>query len=172
MERSRPHQAAMLFVCLVFVSNELHADVIPGRWDKVHSQAAGTDLVIKLKAGERIEGSYDRADPDNIIVRDQQGVERRIRKMDVARVEAGAGPPGSGRRGALIGAVAGAAPMAALGALLGHGFGGGAGDTAQGAAILGGLGAGIGALVGYAVGKAHKDAETLYVAPDRESSRP
>jgi hypothetical protein len=131
----------------------------------VDSQAAGTDLTIRLKAGDRIDCVLSKANSDDIVVRDRQGVERKFRKMDIARVETAARTTHSGRRGALIGAVAGGAPMAALGALMGDGFGGGAGDAAQGAAIFGGLGAGIGALVGYVVGKAQKDSETLYVAP-------
>ncbi len=130
----------------------------------VDLQAPGTDLTVKLKAGDRIECVLNKANPGDIVVCDRQGVERNIRKTDIARVETAGRATRSGCRGALIGAVAGAAPMAALGALVGQGFGGGAGDTAQGAAILGGLGAGIGALVGYAVGRAQKSTETLYVA--------
>jgi hypothetical protein len=167
MRLCQTHQVASVFFCLLLAVNELRADVIPGRWDKVDSQATGTELIVKLKAGDRIECVFNKADPDNMVVRDRQGGELKFRKVDVARVETAARSNHPGRRGALIGAVAGAAPMAAIGALLGHAIGGNAGDTAQGAAILGGVGAGIGALLGYAVGKSHKDTETLYVASGR-----
>lgn len=160
----RTHQAASVFLCLILVSSELHADVIPGRWDKVDSQVTGTDIIIRLKAGDWIECVFNQADPDYLVVRDQKSVEHKIRKMDVARVETPAHATRSRSRGALIGALAGAAPMAGFGVLLGRGFGGHASDMAVGAAIFGAIGAGIGALVGGAIGIARIEIETLYVA--------
>ena len=169
MRLCHARQAVLVILCLLIASNELHADVIPGKWDKVDSQIAGTKLAVKLKAGDRVECVFWNANPDEMVVRDRQGVERRIRKTDVARVET-AGR--SGRRAVLIGTVAGAAPMAALGALTGRAIGESGGDALLGAAILGGVGAGIGALVGYAVGKLHKDVDTLYVAPGGAADSP
>jgi hypothetical protein len=169
MKLHRIHQVISVLLCLVLGLNELHADVIPGRWEKVHSQAVGTKLTINLKTGEQIEAFFYTADSENIVVRDEQGEERKIRKIEIARVEtAGAG---SRRRAVLIGAVAGGVPMAGLGALLGRGFEGPASDMAKGAAILGALGAGIGALVGYAMGRGRKDTETLYVAYAADAGR-
>jgi hypothetical protein len=169
MKPNRTRKAAFVILCLLIVSHTLRAGINPGSWDRVDSLAGGTKLIKKLKAGNRMEGVFRKADSDEIVVSDWQGVEHRISKSDVARVEA---MKRSGRRGALIGAVAGAVPMAALGALFGRAIGESGGDAAKGAALFGGVGAGIGALVGYAVGKIHKDIQTLYVAPGGEPDRP
>ena len=138
----------------------IQADVVPGRWEKVDSQVAGTPLVFILKSGERIGGVFKKSEADSLTVAEAGVSERRILKADIGRVESSQRVT-SVKHDTLVGMVCGFAPAAVFGVLIGRAFE----NTTAGVVLFGGIGAGIGAAVGYAVGKATQERiEVLYIA--------
>ncbi len=158
-------------VCLLllFHSVLLHAQVIPGRWEKVEAQKQGTVLTVIMKSGDRFDCTFEDLQMDTLVVETGAG-ERRIPKVDVQRLETLV--PDSVKDGTVKGVVIGAV---ALGVFAGvacascSGFGCGD-DQLQVALVFGTvgavIGAGIGAAIGYGIDKAadNKRLEVLYIA--------
>jgi hypothetical protein len=65
----------------------LHADIVPGRWDKLESQPSGTQIVIWLKSGERLEVTSKNSTDNDVTVVPFGGGELRTAKPDVQKVE-------------------------------------------------------------------------------------
>jgi len=164
-------------VCLLLLSHSvlLHADVIPGRWEKVEAQAPGTGLMVIMKSGDRFDCAYfdcayKELQLDTLVVETGAG-EQRIPKVDIQRLETLV--PDSVKDGTVKGVVIGAVALGVLGGLVGAtvgGIWGGIGDQIQGALVAGavgaGIGAGAGAAIGYGIDKAadNKRPEVLYIA--------
>ena len=167
--------ARSIGVCLLllFHSVLLHAEVIPGRWEKVEAQAPGTGLTVLMKSGDRFDCAFKELQMDTLVVETSSG-ERRIPKVDIQRLETSelvSDPVKDGTlKGAVIGAVALGVLGASVGAALGGIFSGGLGDQIKGAVVVGAIGAGIGAGFGAAIGftadyaAKHKRPEVLYIA--------
>jgi len=76
-------------VCLLllFHSALLHAQVIPGRWEKVEAQKQGTELTLILHSGEQVYGLLEEVTTDTVIVIEEGGGQRSITKLSVHHVE-------------------------------------------------------------------------------------
>ena len=161
-------------VCLLLLSHSvlLHADVIPGRWEKVEAQAPGTGLTVIMKSRDRFDGAYKELQMDTLVVETSSG-ERRIPKVAIQRLETSELVPDPVKDGTLKGAAIGAVVVGVFGGFVGAAVGGIWGDTGdqiKGALVVGAIGAGIGAGAGAAIGftadhlAKHKRPEVLYVA--------
>lgn len=147
----------VLFFALVFlVSSSLQAGVVPGRWEKVDSQASTTALVVMLKSGEWINCFLKQSDPESLTVVDPVNGERRIAKQDVDRVQTSQQVSDPVWDGILIGMLVGVVP-----GLLNQGevkAGGGSRGAYWAYGLL------LGGAVGYLVDKTREGPEVLYVA--------
>ena len=157
-------------VCLLllFHSVLLHADVIPGRWEKVEAQAPGTGLTVIMKSGDRFDCTFEELQMDSLVVETGAG-EWRIPRVDVQRLETSELVTDPVKDGTLKGVVIGAVVVGVFGGLVGStGFE--SVSRFEGALALGaigaGIGAGLGAAIGFTVDHAAKDKrpEVLYVA--------
>ena len=155
-------------VCLLllFHSVLLHADVIPGRWEKVEVQKQGTELTLILQSGEPVYGLLKEVTHDTVIVIEEDGGQRSVTKSTIHLVETTR--IDSTRSGTLIGLAIGGAVCSIGGGLVARASSQNptVSDFLQGFLILGAIGAGIGAAFGYTVEKwvDHKRPEVLYVA--------
>ena len=168
----RTARSVVVCLLLLFHSVLLHAEVIPGRWEKVEAQAPGTGLTVMMKSGDRFDCAFEELQMDTLVVETGAG-ERRIPKVDIQRLETTELVPDPVKDGTLKGAAIGAVALGVLGGLVGaadRGIWGGTGDQIQGALVIGAIGAGIGAGAGAAIGFTvdyavkHKRPEVLYVA--------
>ena len=159
-------------VCLLllFHSVLLHADVIPGRWEKVEAQAPGTGLTVFMKSGDRFDCTFEEVQMDTLVVETGAG-ERRIPKVDIQRLETSEPVRDPAKDGTLKGAAIGAIAGGVFFGIVGGGIRGprdGAGRAIARALVIGAIGAGIGAgggaAIGFAVDYLHKASEVLYVA--------
>ncbi len=93
-------------VCLLLLSHSvlLHADVIPGRWEKVEAQAPGTGLTVIMKSGDRFDCTFEEWQIDTLVVETDAG-EKRIPNVDIQRLEANELVPDPVKDGTLKGAV-------------------------------------------------------------------
>ncbi len=155
-------------VCLLllFHSALLHAQVIPGRWEKVEAQKQGTELTLILHSGEQVYGLLEEVTHDTVIVIEEGGGQRSITRSSIHRVETTR--IDSTRNGTFLGLAIGGTVGSISGAVFAAGFSDfpKASDTLVAGLICGAIGAGIGAAIGYKVDKEadHKGPEILYVA--------
>ncbi len=159
-------------VCLLLLSHSalLHADVIPGRWEKVEAQAPGTGLTVVMKSGDRFDCTFEELQMDTLVVETGAG-ERRVPKVDIQRLETSEPVRDPAKDGTLKGAAIGAIAGGVFFGIVGGGIRGprdGAGRAIARALVIGAVGAGIGAgggaALGFAVDYWHKAPEVLYVA--------
>ena len=97
------------FVGFLLAATTLQAQVPAGRWEKVDSLQPGTRILVKLKAGDRLEGDFRNSSPDALVLSESIGQERTVAKSMVQSVQTAAKTPDRLRNGALIGMVTGAA---------------------------------------------------------------
>ena len=57
MKSNRGQILALVLAGLV--SQPAHADMIPGRWEKVSDLELGTPITVELKNGDRVEGEFE-----------------------------------------------------------------------------------------------------------------
>jgi hypothetical protein len=158
----------MLLMLLWATAQMSAAEIVRGRWEKVEALRSGTGIIVKLKAGDRIEGAYQGLWPEELRVKDLSGAELRLPKSSVLSVETAEKVRDRLGNGALIGAGAGAA--AGFFSLLGFAKA----VTASGpimdreaagyyfsAAMVG---AGIGAVAGVVIDSRIKQREILYLS--------
>ena len=156
------------FAVLLLTVSTVRADVLPGRWELVDALEPGTPVIIRLKAGDRMECVFKGSSPVDVIFADERGNEGRLPKSEILRIEM-AEKTGDGlANGALIGMGLGAA--GAIGALYAYADSVTAsgpiwgGDSAGYFILAGFVGAGIGALVGMAADASIKKNKVLYEA--------
>ncbi len=144
----------------------LHAQVVPGRWEKVEVQKQGTELTLILQSGEPVYGLLKEVTHDTVIVIEEDGGQRSVTKSSIHLVETTR--IDSTRSGTLIGLAIGGAVGSISGGLAARASSENptVSDFLQGFFILGAFGAGFGAAIGYGVEKFadHKRPEVLYVA--------
>jgi len=155
---------------VLFHSVLVHADVIPGRWEKVEAQAPGTGLTVVMKSGDRFDCTFEEVQMDTLVVETGAG-ERRVPKVDIQRLETSEPVRDPAKDGTLKGAAIGAIAGGVFFGIVGGGIRGprdGAGRAIARALVIGAVGAGIGAgggaALGFAVDYWHKAPEVLYVA--------
>lgn len=136
--------------------------VVPGQWEKVEAVEPGSQIVVFLKSGDRIEGTFKEVGEQDLAIADGQG-ERRLPKTSVAKIETAPFDDGKGD-GTLTGAALGALGLGVLGALAGS-MDDESNNTGQAAAFGAALGAGAGAGIGFALDSAKKGSTVLYKAP-------
>jgi len=139
-------------VCLLllFHSVLLHADVIPGRWEKVEAQKQGTVLTVIMKSGDMLGCTFEELQMDTLVVETGAG-ERRIPKVDIQRLETSELVSDPVKDGTVKGAVIGAVALGVFGGLAGASIG--HGDKQNEVALAGvAIGAVVGAVFGAAIG--------------------
>lgn len=136
----------------------LNAAVVPGWWEKVDALPPGTQLKVRLKLDDRVEGAFESSDTTALTLVGRDGRRMQLRKGDVRKVETAE----KVQDPVLDGAVKGTA----IGALAGgvyfglHGLEGGPGLVMFGGlvgALMGG-----GAAIGLAVDYYTEAPEVLY----------
>ena len=145
------------------------AEVVAGRWEKIEALASGTAVIVSFRGGERLECTFNRIGPDEILFNELNGNERRLPRLAIREIETPAIVRDRLRNGillgTLIGAAAGLAGMAVYGNSTTNGpvnWGGEDGPSyLLGSALVGG---GIGAATGAILDASIKYREVLYEA--------
>ncbi len=156
------------FAVNLLATTAVQAEIIPGRWELVDRLEPDTPIIIKLKAGERMECSFKRSNPEEVIFIDDVGTERSIPKNEILRIESSEKTGDSLKNGAGYGAVIGAA--GAVVGLLAYAHsvtdsGPVVGSESAGYFFAAGLaGAGIGALTGIGIDASFKGRKVLFKA--------
>ncbi len=144
------------------VTTSLQAQVIPGRWEKLDRQPTGKQIIVTLKAGDRLECAFKESGADDLTVVTSTGRELNIAKSEVREIESQEKIKDSLLNGALIGAGVGLGiALAGLAAA-----GSGEGEVLSSAKVFApllGVGAGLG--VGMAIDASQQRTEVLYQAP-------
>ena len=147
---------------ILISSGLLNAQVVPGRWEKLDSQPTGKQIIVILKAGDRLECAFKESGADDLTVITSTGRELSIAKSEVREIESQEKIKDSLLNGALIGAGVGLGiALAGLAAA-----GSGEGDVLSSAKVFApllGVGAGLG--VGMAIDASRQGTEVLYQAP-------
>jgi len=165
----RNQHVCALVGMVVLAAAPLHGQVPLGRWEKVAILLPGTQIVVELKSGERMEGAYKSLGPDAIVIAEAGEQERTVAKSMVQSIRTAAKVRDRLRNGALIGTLIGAAAgvigMVAFANAKTNGpvyWGDEDGPGYLiGAALVGG---GIGAAMGAVVDASIKGRELLYQA--------
>lgn len=139
----------------------LKAAVVPGRWEKVEDLQEGTQIVVELTSGERLEGAFERVTLKELTILDSDGSDRHVPKTAVARIETAEKVKDGLTNGMLIGMGVGvglgvAASVIATGGVSEE-------CTACGLAIFAGFAGGWG--IGTAIDAIHRGRQVLYQAP-------
>ena len=147
---------------VLFWSGLLNAQVIPGRWEKVDALPQGKEIIVTLKAGDRIEYALKESGADDLTVVTSTGSELKIAKSEVSKIVGDEKIKDSLLNGALIGMGVGLGVALALLAVAASGEGEVLESAKWGAPLLG-IGAGLG--VGMAVDASQQGTELLYQSP-------
>ena len=146
------------------ISLPAHAEVIPGRWEKVSAMELGTPITVELKNGDRIKGRFRGLAPSALELRSRAG-RAVIPKSDTQMITT---PSKDGLgNGAGIGAAIGAGLLLGAFGVAARTRGGVDSATLPGTLLaIGGIGTGIGAAIGAAADAATKgEPIVLYKAP-------
>ena len=146
----------------VLITSCVQAKVIPGRWEKVDALQPGKQIIVTLKAGDRIEGSFRSSGTDNVTVVILTGGEVKIAKPEVQQIMSREKVKDSLNNGAIVGIGIGLGIVLAGLAIAASGEGEVL-PSAKWAAPLLGIGAGLSA--GIAIDASHQETEVLYEAP-------
>ena len=71
---------------ILISSGLLNAAVVPGRWEKVDGLQEGTQIVVEMKSGDRLEGAFKGSSPQDLTVTDPAGSDRQVPKTAVAKI--------------------------------------------------------------------------------------
>ena len=145
------------------------AEVVAGRWEKMEALAPGTAVIVSFRGGERLECTFNRIGPDEILFNELNGKERRLPRLAIREIETVAIVRDRLRNGILLGTLIGAAAGIAGMAAYGNSTTSGSvnwGDEDGPAFLLGGalVGGGIGAATGAILDASIKHREVLYRA--------
>jgi hypothetical protein len=147
-----------MFLLSLMIASFAQGTILPGRWERVDSLVSGTEIVIVMRSGARINANFSKSNGDALVVVQQpQGNELTILKSDVRRVER-QNVDDSIRNGVLIGMAAG------FGVLLLHGSDNVRASYAAGYSLI--VGVPVGAVLGYIFDKKHKVTVVLFTAPN------
>jgi hypothetical protein len=148
-----------VIAALTLITSTMWAGVIPGRWEKVDGLTSGTEITVKLQAGDRIDCAFKSSGPEDLILIELGGSERRIPKFEVLKITRREKYDDFVGDGAVIGLGVGAT-FGLVVAAIAYADCGHAAYFAVGPLVYGGIGAGIG-VVADAL---HKGNEVLYKA--------
>ena len=140
------------------IAQSAHADVIPGRWEKVSALEMASSIMVELKNGDRIKGQFRGLSPSDLELLSPAGravIPKAAIQAITTQLRDGLG------NGAAIGTAIGAAVGAAV-PLIGTGGDG----LALAVLIHSALAAGVGAAIGIvADGATKSEAIVVYKAP-------
>ena len=112
MTTSTMKSSRIQFLVLILaglIAQPAHAEVIPGRWEKVSDLDLGTPITVELKSEDRVEGDFEGLSASDVDI-ETHSARAVIPKADIqtitTRKKGGAG--NGARKGAIIGAAAGA----------------------------------------------------------------
>jgi hypothetical protein len=128
----------------------------------VESLKTGTEIIVKLKAGDRLEGSFNGMEDDYINFSDTRGRELKLPKADVRKIETATRIPDRLRNGTLIGLAVGVGAGVIAAAAANSLSGGETKNPLEGLLIL--TCAGLGTIVGVSVDATIKSHEVIYQA--------
>jgi len=166
--RTRIFPAALFVFCIVLGTGSAWAEIVRGRWEKVELLKPGTGIIIRLKAGDRIDGSYRGIGTDEVRISDLTGAAVRLPKSAIQSIETAEEVTDRLRNGTLIGAGAGfavgfvsmigvAKAVTASGPIWG--------EDGTAFILAGGLaGSGIGAIIGALIDSRVTRPELLYLS--------
>ena len=138
MKKSRTAVIALILVGQLSVPAQ--AQVIPGRWEKVATLAAGPRITVELKSGDRLEGQLEGLSPSELSLR-TGSAQARIPRSDIKRIAI----RGDGLlNGVLLGAAIGGGAMAGIAVPPEHDFSAGGIMVLTLAGIVGGALIGVG----------------------------
>ena len=157
-----PTTISMLTIVFLAMTNVSLAQPIVGRWEKVDLSAPGTEIVIRLKSGERIDCAFKNSTPQDLTIAGPDGSERRVPKSAVDSITSRREYRDPAGDGALKGLLAGLAAGVAFGAITSSKVDSSERPFLWGVGLF--LGGGIGAGAGYVGDKLHKGHEVLYRA--------
>jgi len=150
-----------VFTFILMVTTSAQAMVIPGRWEKVATEKPGSNIIVTMMTGDRMECTFTSLSTDSLIVSTPDGVEREYSKANVARITTADKRQDSLANGAAIGALSGGIPAGLIAIACA------AAKTCTGAQVVGPFAVitGIGLGIGLAVDAGIKDYVILYEAP-------
>ena len=151
----------MSFILFV-LTTPIQAQVIPGRWEKLDSQPAGKEIIVILKAGDRLECALKESGTNDLTVVTSTGSELTIAKSEVREIESQERIKDNLNNGALIGMGIGLGVVVALLAVAASGEGEVLASAKWGVPLLD-IGAGLG--VGMAIDASQQRTEVLCQAP-------
>ncbi len=161
-------------ILIGLISMPAHAEVIPGRWEKVSDLELGTPITVELKNGDRVKGEFAGLFASDVEV-GTHFARAVIPKADIQTIatQKKGGTANGARKGTIIGAAAGAGVGAAgMMVTLANRDGNEDLGEAQGLFLLfvPAVATGIGTALGIVVGAATKsDAIVVYKAPETPS---
>lgn len=145
------------------ISMPTHAEVIPGRWEKVSNLSFGTPITVELLSGDQVEGDFDGLSASELEIKTHTALTR-IPKTDVQTITT---PPKDGLGdGALIGAAIGAGVLGLVSSKRSYDY------SAFGKLSLGAIGAAIGLGIGVAADASVKSEDTILYKAPRTPSNP
>ena len=140
------------------ISMPAHAEVIPGRWEKVSTLEMTSPITVELKNGDQIDGDFESLSESEVELKIHAATAR-IPKADVRRITTQ--PKDSLGEGAIIGTFVGAGFMAALSTRPKYDL------TARGALYFAAIGAAVGLGIGVVTDAAMKsEGIVVYKAPE------
>ena len=132
------------------ISMPAHAEVIPGRWEKVSDLELGTPVIVELKSGDQVEGDIEGLSESDVDI-ETHSARAVIPKADIQTIITR--KRGGVSEGAKNGALMGASVGVALGLVTV--FTSGSSDlTDQGLALMGGITIGLSTVIGTMLGAA------------------
>ena len=148
----------------VLVTTSLQAGVVPGRWQKVDALQPGKEIVVTLKSGDHIEGTFKSSGPEELTWIDPNGREQMVPRSEVRKIVSVEKIKDRLRNGVLIELGVGSG-VGLFGYSIAEQVAGGEGAFNEYSLSFALLGAGIGALVGMTVDAVRQETEVLYQAP-------
>ena len=169
-------RATSIAITILLMTALAEAGVIPGRWEKVEALASGTQIILKLRGGERLEAAFLKIGPEEIVLIEPRGIERRLPRIAVLRIETASVVRDRLCNGALYGNLIGAAGGIAAIVAIGESKTNGPvywGDEDGPAYLLAGalVGGAIGAASGAIIDASIKRPEVLYEAIEQKQDR-
>jgi hypothetical protein len=134
-------------------------DVTPGDWRRVETLQAGTPIVVVMKTGNRVAGTFTRLEPAGVSLTATDGRDLEVPRADVSTISA-TGVKDRLTNGVLAGAGIGAAVAVVILSVIASGDGYLLPSAKRGAVpFLSGIGGKLGGLVD----RAHDSERLLYV---------